>query len=80
MEIVIKIIQNSADYSACCSKCRGAMRSVGQYLARRYSTPQNMIKRAYEQSQVAVHAWLDDPYPAIVEHAKIELAAFRIIF
>jgi len=44
------------------------------------STPQNIIKRAYEQSPVAVHAWLDDPSPAIVEPAKIDVAAFHIIF
>ena len=37
-----------------------------------------MIKRAYDQSPVEVDAWPDGPYPAIVERAKIYVAAFRI--
>ena len=48
------------------------VRSVGKYLARWGFTPQKPIKRAYEQSPVAVQAWLDDTYPAIAERAKAE--------
>ena len=48
------------------------VRSVGKYLARWGFTPQKPIKRAYEQSPVAVQTWLDDMYPDIAERAKVE--------
>ncbi|MDP1679059.1 MAG: hypothetical protein Q8L02_02880 [Candidatus Nitrotoga sp.] len=80
MEIVIKIIQNPADYSACCSKCRGAAPSVGQYLARRDSHTEEYDQAGLRQSPAAVHAWLNDPFPAIAECSKIDPAAFHIIF
>ncbi len=48
------------------------VRSVGKYLARWGFTPQKPIKRAYEQSPLAVHAWLDEQYPIIAERAKTE--------
>lgn len=41
------------------------MRSVGKYLARWGFTPQKPIKRAYEQSPVAVQEWLDIQYRAM---------------
>ena len=48
------------------------VRSVGKYLTRWGFTPQKPIKRAYEQSPVAVQAWLDGEYPAIEERARHE--------
>ncbi|MBK9220083.1 MAG: IS630 family transposase [Uliginosibacterium sp.] len=48
------------------------VRSVGKYLARWGFTPQKPIKRAYEQSPVAVQGWLDTQYPQIATRAKAE--------
>jgi transposase len=48
------------------------VRSVGKYLARWGFTPQKPIRRACEQSPVAVQAWLEDTYPAIAKRAKQE--------
>ena len=48
------------------------VRSVGKYLARWGFTPQKPIRRAYEQSPVAVQGWLDPPYPQIAARAKVE--------
>ena len=48
------------------------VRSVGKYLTRWGFTPQKPIKRAYEQSPVAVQAWLEGQYPAIEQRAKAE--------
>jgi transposase len=48
------------------------VRSVGKYLARWGFTPQKPIKRAYEQSPVAVQAWLEGEYPGIAERARHE--------
>jgi len=48
------------------------VRSVGKYLARWGFTPQKPIKRAYEQSPVAVKEWLDTQYPQIAQRAKSE--------
>jgi len=48
------------------------VRSVGKYLARWGFTPQKPIKRAYEQSPVAVKEWLDTQYPQIANRAKLE--------
>jgi transposase len=48
------------------------VRSVGKYLARWGFTPQKPIKRAYEQSPVAVQEWLDTQYPQIATRAKAE--------
>lgn len=49
-----------------------SIRAVGNYLARWGFTPQQPIKRAYEQSAPAVKAWLEDTYPAIAARAKAE--------
>jgi transposase len=48
------------------------VRSVGKYLKRWGFTPQKPIKRAYEQSPVAVKAWLDTQYPEIAKQAKAQ--------
>jgi transposase len=48
------------------------VRSVGKYLARWGFTPPKPIKKAYEQRPEAVRQWLDEPYPAIAERAKVE--------
>lgn len=48
------------------------VRTTGLYLKRWGFTPQKPIKRAYEQSPVAVQAWLDTAYPAIAKRAKAE--------
>jgi transposase len=48
------------------------VRSVGKYLARWGFTPQKPIKRAYEQSPVAVKDWLDTQYRQIAKRAKVE--------
>lgn len=48
------------------------VRTAGEYLKRWGFTPQKPIKRAYEQSPVAVQAWLDTTYPEIAKRAKTE--------
>ena len=48
------------------------VRSVGKYLARWGFTPQQPIKRAYEQSPAAVRTWLHETYPGIAARAKAE--------
>jgi transposase len=48
------------------------VRSIGKYLTRWGFTPQKPIKRAYEQSPVAVQAWLEGKYPAIEQRARAE--------
>jgi len=48
------------------------IRSIGKYLARWGFTPQKPIRRTYEQSPVAVKAWLEEQYPAIAERAQSE--------
>jgi transposase len=48
------------------------VRSVGEYLKRWGFTPQKPIRRAYEQSPVAVRKWLDETYPEIRQRAKEE--------
>ena len=48
------------------------VRTMGLYLSRWGFTPQKPIRRAYEQSPVAVRKWLDVDYPAIAERAKAE--------
>lgn len=48
------------------------VRSVGKYLTRWGFTPQKPIQRAYEQSPVAVQAWLEGQYPGIEQRAKSE--------
>jgi len=48
------------------------VRSVGEYLKRWGFTPQKSIRRAYEQSPVAVQKWLDDTYPEIKQRAQQE--------
>ena len=48
------------------------VRSVGEYLKRWGFTPQKPIRRAYEQSPVAVQKWLDETYPEIKQRAQEE--------
>ena len=48
------------------------IRTMGGYLKRCDFTPQKPITRAYEQRPEAVKAWLDEPYPAIAQCAKLE--------
>ena len=47
-------------------------RSIGKYLTRWGFTPQKPIKRAHEQSPVAVQAWLEGEYPGIDQRARAE--------
>jgi len=56
------------------SKIRMQVRSVGKYLRRWGFTPQKPIRRAYEQSPVAVQKWLDESYPQIKQRAQEESA------
>lgn len=51
---------------------RLAVRTMGLYLARWGFTPQKPMKKAYEQSPVAVRKWLDEQYPVIEACAKVE--------
>ncbi|KKL21878.1 hypothetical protein LCGC14_2441050 [marine sediment metagenome] len=46
------------------------IRTVGEYLKRWGFTPQKPLRRAYEQSPVAVNGWLEQEYPKIVKEAK----------
>ena len=48
------------------------VRTVGKYLKRWGYTPQKPLKKAYEQSPVAVGKWLQETYPAIAKRAKTE--------
>ena len=48
------------------------VRTMGLYLARWGFTPQKPMKKAYEQSPVAVQKWLDEDYPVIAARAKAE--------
>src|SRR5664280_2183379 len=48
------------------------VRTVGKYLKRWGYTPQRPLKKAYEQSPVAVGRWLDEQYPQIAKRAKTE--------
>jgi transposase len=48
------------------------VRNVGKYLKRWGYTPQKPLKKAYEQSPVAVDKWLDEQYPEIAKRAKQE--------
>ena len=48
------------------------IRAVGNYLKRWGFTPQQPIRKAYEQSPEAVKAWLDETYPAIEAQARTE--------
>ena len=50
------------------------IRTVGEYLKRWGFTPQKPVKRAYEQSSLAVKEWLDTDYPLIASRAKQEKA------
>jgi transposase len=45
---------------------------VGNYLARWGLSPQQPIKKAYEQCPKAVQAWLDTRYPEIAQRARVE--------
>lgn len=49
-----------------------SVRAVGNYLKRWGFTPQQPIRRAYEQRPEAVQAWLDQQYPAIQAQALAE--------
>jgi len=48
------------------------VRTVGKYLKRWGYTPQKPLKKAYEQSPVAVGRWLGEQYPTIAKRAKQE--------
>ncbi len=50
------------------------IRTVGEYLKRWGYTPQKPLKRAYEQEEQQVKAWLDIEYPAIEQQAKQQRA------
>ena len=47
-----------------------AVRTMGTYLARWGFTPQQPLRRAYEQQPAAVRRWLRHEYPAIVARAR----------
>src|SRR6201989_307962 len=47
-----------------------AVRTMGTYLARWGFTPQQPLRRAYEQQPAAVRDWLRQEYPAIVARAR----------
>jgi transposase len=49
---------------------RLAVRTMGTYLARWGFTPQQPLRRAYEQQPAAVRDWLRREYPAIVARAR----------
>jgi transposase len=49
---------------------RLAVRTMGTYLARWGFTPQQPLRRAYEQQPAAVRQWLRHEYPAIVARAR----------
>src|SRR5689334_4695272 len=49
---------------------RLAVRTMGTYLARWAFTPQQPLRRAYEQQPAAVRDWLRQEYPAIVARAR----------
>jgi transposase len=49
-----------------------SIRATGEYLRRWGFTPQEPIKRAYEQRPEAVKQWLDHEYPAIERAARAE--------
>jgi transposase len=49
---------------------RLAVRTMGTYLARWGFTPQQPLRRAYEQQPAAVRHWLRHEYPAIVARAR----------
>ena len=53
---------------------RLALTTVGKYLRGWGFTPQKPIRRAFEQSSLAVAAWLEETYPAIERRAKRENA------
>jgi hypothetical protein len=40
-------------------------------------SPQKPLKKAYEQSPVAVHKWLNESYPKIAKHAKAAYAEIQ---
>jgi transposase len=49
-----------------------SVRTMGKYLARWGFTPQNPMKKAYEQSAAAVSQWRQHDYPGIAARAKRE--------
>lgn len=53
---------------------RLTVRNTGKYLKRWGFTPQKPLKKAYEQSPVAVSKWLNESYPGIAQRAKQERA------
>lgn len=54
-----------------------SVRTMGKYLARWGFTPQKPMKKAYEQSPIAVKKWLQEDYPAIAARAKAEGAEIQ---
>jgi transposase len=49
-------------------------RGVGKWLRRHGFTPQRPARRAYQQQEKKVRAWLEEEYPAIAARAKAEKA------
>jgi hypothetical protein len=49
-------------------------RGVGKWLRRHGFTPQRPARRAYQQQEKQVRAWLEEEYPAIAARAKTEKA------
>ncbi|WP_406472435.1 IS630 family transposase [Streptomyces sp. NBC_01615] len=49
-------------------------RGVGKWLRRHGFTPQRPARRAYQQQEKTVRAWLEEEYPAIAARAKAEKA------
>jgi transposase len=56
---------------------RLTVRNTGKYLKRWGFTPQRPLKKAYEQSPVAVSKWLNETYPKIAKQAKTEYAEIQ---
>jgi len=53
---------------------RIAEKTAGAYLRRWGFSPQKPVRRAYEQSEPKVRAWLEERYPAIERQARKEAA------
>jgi transposase len=56
---------------------RLTVRNTGKYLKRWGFTPQRPLKKAYEQSPVAVQKWVAEEYPKIAKRAKLEGAELQ---
>jgi transposase len=56
---------------------RLTVRNTGKYLKRWGFTPQRPLKKAYEQSPVAVQKWVAEEYPKIAKRTKLESAEIQ---